>query len=211
MAAPVRSATLLGAADAVGQPRSLSLHSGEAPPQSSAWPQRLVYAFPAFITLAGVAYMMGGANNLNMRGASLRIPPSWGPERERQYPFRSWSRDVLTWSLATDLRPEQIGPMVALQLAGAAAPCSWRKEETQILEMAWESDALMDLLSSSTSPASVLHLFVKKPACTQLSTSCTSTVTRMSALTRYLQGLSHFAFDRTKWIQQTGFNIFNEI
>ena len=51
---------------------------------------------------------------------ALRTPNAWGPEMEPQYAFRSWSRDILLWSIASDLEPSRKAASVMLQLRGAA-------------------------------------------------------------------------------------------
>ena len=55
---------------------------------------------------------------------SLKIPPSWSPERERVYPFRHFQRDVMVWALATDLHPHQLAAAVVLRLGGVARDIS---------------------------------------------------------------------------------------
>jgi hypothetical protein len=53
--------------------------------------------------------------------ATTKVPPAWHPGMENQgYPFRDWMQDVMMWAIATDLRDEQMGGAVALQLSGAA-------------------------------------------------------------------------------------------
>ncbi|CAE8619736.1 unnamed protein product [Polarella glacialis] len=49
-----------------------------------------------------------------------RTPPSWGPEMEARYPFRHWSRDVLVWTILTDMDPARKAAAVILQLRGGA-------------------------------------------------------------------------------------------
>ena len=53
-------------------------------------------------------------------GNSTKIPPVWDPANEERYPFRSWLQDVTMWAAATDLFPQQIGPSMALRVAGPA-------------------------------------------------------------------------------------------
>ena len=52
--------------------------------------------------------------------ASLKIPPYWSPELEREYPFRFWAMDVTLWNLATDLDANRRGAALILRLGGAA-------------------------------------------------------------------------------------------
>ena len=51
---------------------------------------------------------------------SFRVPPSWGPEQEERYSFRHWSRDILVWSILTDLDQRRKAAAVILQLRGGA-------------------------------------------------------------------------------------------
>ena len=53
-------------------------------------------------------------------GNSLKIPPAWDPANEELYPFRTWLQDVTMWAAATELFPQQIGPSIALRVAGPA-------------------------------------------------------------------------------------------
>ena len=59
-------------------------------------------------------------NNMHLQMANGKVPPAWGPEREREYAFRFFESDVLLWTLATDLPAAQQGPALALRLTGAA-------------------------------------------------------------------------------------------
>ena len=54
----------------------------------------------------------------------LRTPPAWGPEQEQTYPFRQWSRDVMLWSIATELEPARKAAAVMLNLRAAAREVS---------------------------------------------------------------------------------------
>eukprot|EP00971_Amphidinium_carterae_P258563 5131896-Amphidinium_carterae.1 len=51
--------------------------------------------------------------------ATTKKPPAWDP-KQKSYAFRDYSRDVILWSAATDLREDQQGPALALQLRGEA-------------------------------------------------------------------------------------------
>ena len=53
-------------------------------------------------------------------GSGYRTPPSWGPEVAERYPFRHWARDVLVWSILTDLDARRKAAAVILQLRGGA-------------------------------------------------------------------------------------------
>ncbi len=47
-------------------------------------------------------------------------PPSWGPD-QRSYPFRTWTRDVLIWSVAvSDWDPSRKAASLAMRLTGPA-------------------------------------------------------------------------------------------
>ena len=52
-----------------------------------------------------------------MAAATSKKPPSWNPE-QKEYSFRDFTRDLVLWEQATDLRDGQKGPAVALQLRG---------------------------------------------------------------------------------------------
>ena len=52
--------------------------------------------------------------------ANAKVPPSWGVEKERQYPLRMFVQDVELWGLATDLPEARQGPALALRLTGHA-------------------------------------------------------------------------------------------
>ena len=49
-----------------------------------------------------------------------RMPPSWGPDMESRYPFRQWSHDVLTWSIAADGDPSRKAALLAMSMKGTA-------------------------------------------------------------------------------------------
>ena len=55
----------------------------------------------------------------DMSSATSKKPPSWSPE-QKDYSFRDFTRDLILWEQATDLREGQKGPAVALQLRGEA-------------------------------------------------------------------------------------------
>lgn len=90
---------------------------------------QLILARPALITaftacllgiamLAAVCHMFPGTTN------ALRVPPAWGPEQENHYPFRQWTRDVMLWSIASDMEPSRKTASVMLVLKGAAKELS---------------------------------------------------------------------------------------
>ena len=49
-----------------------------------------------------------------------KVPPSWAPEKDRQYPLRTWISDVRLWALGTDVDLNRQGPVVAARIAGTA-------------------------------------------------------------------------------------------
>ena len=63
--------------------------------------------------------MQGGRAD-DVRVQSHKLPPSWGPDQEARYPFRTWARDLALWDAANDIEDVRKGPMVALRLTGAA-------------------------------------------------------------------------------------------
>eukprot|EP00435_Cladocopium_sp_Y103_P019754 s696_g4.t2 len=97
--------------------------TSEANPPSVA---QLLLARPALITacLLGIAmlaimcHMFPGTTN------ALRVPPAWGPEQEQNYPFRQWTRDVMLWSIASEMDPARKAASVMLVLKGAAKELS---------------------------------------------------------------------------------------
>ena len=74
------------------------------------------YLVALLCTLALVSLMFhqGGT------GSGYRTPPAWGPEVAERYPFRHWARDVLVWSILTDLDARRKTAAVILQLRGGA-------------------------------------------------------------------------------------------
>ena len=53
-------------------------------------------------------------------GSSYCVPPSWGPEMATRYPFQTYARDVMIWSILTDLDSRRKCAAVILQLRGGA-------------------------------------------------------------------------------------------
>jgi hypothetical protein len=80
----------------------------------------LLHLFAVWNVLVNM--MPGGGNNMPAREASnfnYRIPPQWGPNM-RGYSFRRWVKDVITWTMLTDLQPQQQVPALIARLQGAA-------------------------------------------------------------------------------------------
>ena len=71
--------------------------------------------------------MMPGANmtsgnvsaTSNSREINYRIPPSWSPENEGTYSFRSYLTDIPIWIMLTDLQPHQQCAAIVMRLGGA--------------------------------------------------------------------------------------------
>ena len=59
-------------------------------------------------------------NDMNLQAANGRVPPSWGPEHEKTYPFRFYEADALLWCLASDADDIRKGPNLAQRLTGSA-------------------------------------------------------------------------------------------
>ena len=78
--------------------------------------------------MALVCMMMQANDSDDNRAPSgqgtLRDPPSWSPEMESRsrnpYTFENYTRDLMMWSLATNLRPHQQAAAVVLRLGGTA-------------------------------------------------------------------------------------------
>ena len=68
------------------------------------------------LSMAIVACMNAGGSG----GSSYRVPPSWGPEMAARYPFQTYARDVMIWSILTDLDSRRKCAAVILQLRGGA-------------------------------------------------------------------------------------------
>ena len=147
---PTRSCTVPAATPAVpysaviGRPRLLTADSVE-PTDNYLAHKPLTPLFASstvtlFALAALVGHMLGGrgfggqgggqAPGQGGRGASgtadppgqgnLRTPPAWNPSMESTYPFRDYSRDLMLWSLATDLQPHQQASAAVLRLSGQA-------------------------------------------------------------------------------------------
>ena len=59
-------------------------------------------------------------DSMHLQIASGKVPPSWGPDQEHKYSFKSWQADLELWQLATDLDTAKQAAAVALRLTGAA-------------------------------------------------------------------------------------------
>ena len=73
----------------------------------------------ALAILVIVCHMYPGASS-GGTDATTKTPPSWGPEMERCYPFKKYSKDLLLWLMATDIPQERHCATIVLRLTGAA-------------------------------------------------------------------------------------------
>ena len=53
-------------------------------------------------------------------GGVQRMPPSWDPAMQHRYSFRSWTQDLLIWSIATEMDPARKAALVVMSLRGTA-------------------------------------------------------------------------------------------
>ena len=51
---------------------------------------------------------------------SFKIPPYWAPEMVPAKSYETWLREVLRWSVVTELNENQKGVAVSMRLGGAA-------------------------------------------------------------------------------------------
>ena len=49
-----------------------------------------------------------------------KVPLGWGPASNSSYSFDRWQKDLIYWSMFTDLPERSQGPAVLLQLGGMA-------------------------------------------------------------------------------------------
>ena len=49
-----------------------------------------------------------------------KTPPPWSPDHAYHYPFRKYAKDLILWSLSTDVPTNQQAPAAVLQLSGEA-------------------------------------------------------------------------------------------
>ena len=73
----------------------------------------------AISILVIVCHMYPGAPS-GGSDATVKTPPSWGPEQERRYPFKKYTKDLLLWLMATDVPQERHCATIVLRLTGAA-------------------------------------------------------------------------------------------
>ena len=73
----------------------------------------------ALSILVIVCHMYPGAPS-GGSDATVKTPPSWGPEQERRYPFKKYTKDLLLWLMATDVPQERHCATIVLRLTGAA-------------------------------------------------------------------------------------------
>ena len=84
----------------------------------------LIFGLNVILAIGSIAFMMGhGVPREPFAGmgtSTYKTPPSWGPEKAHAYPFSQYVKDVMLWSLATDMELYKQGPAVAMQMTGAA-------------------------------------------------------------------------------------------
>ena len=80
--------------------------------------------------------MIGGRVNSN-----LRQPPAWPPDRKRESPSRHYARDLLLWSVATEIGPHQQAAVTVLQLGGAAMDLTREMSPTEFVQGGTITDA----------------------------------------------------------------------
>ena len=89
----------------------------------------MIFSFTA--NACFICSMYTGHNNSRFSGPQAnqdfgyctnKIPPKWNSDLALQYPFDTWTKDVRLWAVTAivELAPEQLGPLVALGLGGAA-------------------------------------------------------------------------------------------
>ena len=59
-------------------------------------------------------------NAMHLGAMSSKVPPSWCPEKDRQYPLRAWTADIRLWALGTDVDALRQGPVAAGRIIGTA-------------------------------------------------------------------------------------------
>ena len=59
-------------------------------------------------------------NDMHLGIANSKVPPSWSPERDKQYPLRTWTQDIRLWSMGTDVDVFRQGPVAAMRVGGTA-------------------------------------------------------------------------------------------
>ena len=116
--------------------------------------------------------------NQGRSGPNARSPPSWGPEQahRHRYSFKDWSRDILVWTILSELEPCQADAVI-LQLRGGADEFARGLPPVAIIAVGMVNGVMIDPM------AYLMHSLSEK--CTQLGEEA-----RLSALT----GLMTFAW-----------------
>ena len=79
----------------------------------------IIAYFNAFISVTLIlACMYNAYNELNPR--EHRGPPVWGPHMQDRFPFRTWTREVMLWSIREDMPVARKAAWVATNLRGGA-------------------------------------------------------------------------------------------
>ena len=71
------------------------------------------------VQLAGIK-PAANVNMLEITGSTSRIPPAWGPQCEATYPFREYVKDLMYWTMGTDVEPHRQASLVIQRLSGPA-------------------------------------------------------------------------------------------
>ena len=64
--------------------------------------------------------MQDEVNAMHLGMANAKVPPAWSPERDKQYPLRTWVQDIRLWSVGTDVEVAKQGPVAAMRIGGTA-------------------------------------------------------------------------------------------
>ena len=59
-------------------------------------------------------------NAMHLGVANSKVAPGWSPERDKQYPLRTWTQDIRLWAMGTDTDVLKQGPVVAMRIGGTA-------------------------------------------------------------------------------------------
>ena len=98
------------------------------------------------VAIAGIVYHMmpglgGGSRTENF---NYRIPPSWSPETDSSYSFRSYMTDISLWVMLTDLAPHQQCAAIIMRLGGGARELARMISPQEIVTGGWRDGRLLD-------------------------------------------------------------------
>ena len=74
---------------------------------------------PIALVCSVIAFMQAADGSEN-RANPLRDPPAWNPERNHIYSFKDWSRDIVLWSIVSELEPARKAAAIQMRLQGTA-------------------------------------------------------------------------------------------